>query len=73
MVKGKLSLSEGENKSLKRPENKQRNKTEKGGDPKVTMFEQLWYGTAKILTLGLSPLLIFEAQVTSLNGGCERF
>ena len=43
----------------------QRNKAEKGGDPRVTIFEQMWYGTAKILTLGPSPLLIFEAQVPS--------
>ena len=73
MVNGKLFLSGGENKSLDDPKNKQHNKVEKGGDPKVTMFEQLWYGTAKILTLGPSPLLIFEAQVPSLNGECERF
>ena len=65
MVKGNYSYPGGDNKSLNDSKNKQRYKAEKGGDPRVTMFEQLWYGTAKILTLGPSPLLIFEAQVPS--------
>ena len=73
MVKGNYSYSRVKTRVYNDPKNKQRNKAEKGGDLKVTMFEQLWYGTAKILTLGPSPLLIFEAQVPSLNGGCERF
>ena len=51
----------------------QRNKAEKGGDPRVTIFEQLWYGTAKILTLGPSPLLIFEAQVPSTMADVKDF
>ena len=55
MVKWKLLLSGGENKSLNDSKNKKSYKAEKGGDPRVTMFEQLWYGTAKILTLGPSP------------------
>ena len=66
MVKGNYSYSGVDNKSLNNSKNKQRYKAgKKGGDPRVTMFEQLWYGTAKILTLGPSPLLIFEAQVPS--------
>ena len=51
----------------------QRNEAEKGGDPRVTIFGQLWYGTAKILTLGPSPLLIFEAQVPSKMADVKDF
>ena len=58
-----MSIQGGNHKGQKDPEKNNAIKRKKGDDSKITMFEELWYGTAKILTLGPSPLLVFEAQV----------